>query len=169
MRDSKRDTDVSIKFNPRQEEVEKRKNRWYKLALLLGGSLEAITWHFCLEPIGQNWVTWPYPTAKEAEKFNLYSVLPCAQPKTSGSIMMEEMENAWRGCLENFQEEMGQVCLGPPCVRWHPELKEMHNITVSYGEGQADTGEVSIHQITWNLYSETYLKIECKLRSNHPP
>ena len=40
----------------------------------------------------------------------------------------------------------------------------MQNITVRYGEGHADTGEISIHQITQNLYSETYLEIECKLR-----
>ena len=83
-------------------------------------------------------------------------------------MMMGKMENSWGWGLENFQEETGQVCLGPPYVLWHPELKKMHNIRLSYGEGQADTGEISIHQITWNLYSETYLKIECKLRPNHP-
>lgn len=40
----------------------------------------------------------------------------------------------------------------------------MQNITVRYGEGHADTGEISIHQITQNVYSETYLEIERKLR-----
>ena len=33
------------------------------------------------------------PNRKEAEKFSLCSVLSYAQPKISGSIIMEEMEN----------------------------------------------------------------------------
>lgn len=35
---------------------------------------------------------------------------------------------------------------------------------MSKGEGQVDFGEISIHQITQHLYSETDCEVECKLR-----
>ena len=35
-------------------------------------SSEAGTWHFCLHPIGQNWVTWQHLAAKEPGEGDLY-------------------------------------------------------------------------------------------------
>lgn len=55
---------------------------------------EAGTWHFCLHPIGQNWVTWPYLAAKEPGEGDLYLSSPIC-PGTQSVTMGKGEGDCW--------------------------------------------------------------------------